>query len=153
MPAPVWYALSVKQPWAALLVTGIKAVEVRTWDTRHRGPVLIHASRNPDPRPDGWAHVTTPAVRRLAETTGGIIGVAELVDCVVYPTPELFAADAERHRNPPAWFAPPRLFGFAFAHPRPLPFRPLAGKTFFFPVPGVIITAPEEGEPRPQGRG
>ncbi|MEO2092303.1 MAG: ASCH domain-containing protein [Gemmataceae bacterium] len=146
MPAPVWYALSVKQPWAALLVAGIKAVEVRTWDTRRRGPVLIHAARNPDPRPDGWAHVTTPAVRRLAETTGGIIGVAELVDCVTYPTPSAFAAAAPRHLNPPAWFAPPRLFGFAFAHPRPLPFRPLPGKTFFFPVPGVIITAPETSE-------
>jgi hypothetical protein len=26
----VWYALSVKQPWAALLAAGVKTVEVRT---------------------------------------------------------------------------------------------------------------------------
>ena len=70
-------------------------------------------------------------------------GVAELVGSVKYPGPAAFAADTDRHRNPPGWFAPPRLFGFEFARPRPLPFRPLPGKTFFFPVAGVIIAAPE----------
>lgn len=138
-----WVALSVKQPWAALLVAGVKTVEVRTWGTRRRGPVLIHASRIPDDRPDGWALVTDPAVRTLAETVGGIVGVAELGGCVEYPTAERFAADRPRHHNRPDWFVPPRLFGFEFLYPRPLPFRRLPGSTFFFPVPGVTITPPE----------
>lgn len=140
---PAWVALSVKQPWAALLVAGLKTVEVRTWPTRRRGPVLIHASRLPDDRPDGWALVTDPAVRTLAELAGGIIGVAELTDCLEYSTPEPFAADAARHHNRPDWFVPPRLFGFEFRHPRPLPFRRLTGSTFFFPVPPVTIVPPE----------
>jgi hypothetical protein len=35
--------LSVRQPWAWLLVQGIKTVENRTWRTNYRGPLLIHA--------------------------------------------------------------------------------------------------------------
>lgn len=143
-----WVALSVKQPWAALLVGGVKAVEVRTWGTRRRGPVLIHAARIPDDRPDGWGLVTDPTVRTLAALAGGIIGVAELTGCVAYDTPEQFAADVPRHHNRPGWFAPPRLFGFEFAHPRPLPFRRLPGSTFFFPVPGVTIDPPENDDSR-----
>jgi len=36
--------LSVRQPWADLLVRGIKDVENRTWDTKYRGRLFIHAS-------------------------------------------------------------------------------------------------------------
>lgn len=36
--------LSVKQPWATLLLEGVKSIESRTWATRYRGPLLIHAS-------------------------------------------------------------------------------------------------------------
>ena len=51
------YALSIKQPWAALLVAGIKTVEIRRWPTNRRGRILIHAARIPDPRPEAWALV------------------------------------------------------------------------------------------------
>ena len=37
-------ALSVRQPWAHLIVTGIKRVENRFWETPYRGPLLIHAA-------------------------------------------------------------------------------------------------------------
>lgn len=40
--------LSVKQPWASLIVMGLKDVENRTWTTRHRGRLIIHASKSPD---------------------------------------------------------------------------------------------------------
>jgi hypothetical protein len=36
--------LSVKQPWAELIARGDKSVELRTWPTNYRGPLLIHAS-------------------------------------------------------------------------------------------------------------
>lgn len=39
-------ALSVRQPYAWLIVNGIKDIENRTWRTGYRGPVLIHASKN-----------------------------------------------------------------------------------------------------------
>lgn len=37
-------ALSLMQPWAGLLVLGSKEVETRSWNTKHRGVVAIHAS-------------------------------------------------------------------------------------------------------------
>lgn len=40
--------LSVRQPWASLIVTGIKDVENRTWSTPYRGTIYIHASQRFD---------------------------------------------------------------------------------------------------------
>lgn len=33
-----------KQPWASLLVYGIKRIEGRSWPTQHRGRLWIHAT-------------------------------------------------------------------------------------------------------------
>src|SRR5262245_50745982 len=83
--AEVRYALSFKQPWAALLVHGLKSIEVRAWPTARRGPVLIHAARIPDERPEAWAYVTD-VVRTDAELVGGLIGAANLISCCTYRT-------------------------------------------------------------------
>ncbi len=127
-------ALSVKQPWAALILAGRKTVEVRTWPTRRRGRVLIHAGKVPDPRPEAWAHVDTDELRLAAARVGGIVGEAEVVGCRVYDAAAAFAADAGVHLNAPGWFRPPRLYGFEFRAARPLPFRPCPGQVFFFAV-------------------
>ncbi len=37
--------LSLLQPWATLVVIGAKRIETRSWDTKHRGDLLIHASK------------------------------------------------------------------------------------------------------------
>lgn len=37
-------ALSVRQPWADLIRSGVKTLEVRTWTTAYRGPLVICAS-------------------------------------------------------------------------------------------------------------
>ena len=39
-------ALSIQQPWAYLIVTGHKRIENRSWPTRHRGSLVIHAGLN-----------------------------------------------------------------------------------------------------------
>jgi hypothetical protein len=36
--------LSIKQPWAFLIVAGYKDIENRTWQTAYRGRFAIHAS-------------------------------------------------------------------------------------------------------------
>ena len=38
-------AISLLQPWASLVVMGIKKIETRNWATKHRGTILIHASQ------------------------------------------------------------------------------------------------------------
>lgn len=40
--------VSVKQPWASLIVRGVKDIENRSWSTIYRGPLLVHASLKPD---------------------------------------------------------------------------------------------------------
>jgi hypothetical protein len=37
--------LSLKQPWATLVSIGAKRLETRSWETKYRGPLLIHASK------------------------------------------------------------------------------------------------------------
>ena len=127
------YALSIKQPWAALLVAGRKTVEVRRWPTQIRGPVYIHAARLIDQRPAGWILLPTDLMS-LARLTGGLIGTAELSSCVVYRTPDGFARDVVRHLNDPAWFALPRMYGFTFRAAQPVPFVPCKGSVRFFKV-------------------
>lgn len=41
-------ALSVRQPWASLIASGRKTLEVRSWSTSHRGELLIVASKAAD---------------------------------------------------------------------------------------------------------
>ena len=40
-------ALSVRQPWASLIASGRKTIELRSWSTAYRGPVLILAGASP----------------------------------------------------------------------------------------------------------
>ena len=57
-------ALSVRQPWAHLIVEGRKRVEVRSWVDPYRGPLWIHAARASDVRAAmhfDLAHVFTGA--------------------------------------------------------------------------------------------
>ena len=39
-------ALTIKQPYASLIVEGIKDIENRTWKTNYRGRILIHAGKD-----------------------------------------------------------------------------------------------------------
>ncbi len=43
-------ALSLKQPWAELILQGKKKIEIRKWNTNFRGNFLIHSSKIPDPK-------------------------------------------------------------------------------------------------------
>lgn len=40
--------ISLLQPWASLVVLGHKKIETRSWNTKHRGPLLVHASKKDD---------------------------------------------------------------------------------------------------------
>ena len=84
-------ALTIKQPWAGLIVTGIKDVENRTWRTNYRGRILIHASKIPCSRGDLEAY-PLPALAGHIEISkyspsqfagGAIIGSVEIVDCIM----------------------------------------------------------------------
>ena len=69
--------LSIKEPWASLIVNGYKVYEFRTWKTNFRGKFLINASGSVDKeslkRFEGYDIKIKP---------GYIIGEAEITDCV-----------------------------------------------------------------------
>jgi hypothetical protein len=81
-------ALTVRQPWAWLIVHGHKPSEYRTWRTHYRGPLLIIASAalHPESVAAGFefadAHgITLPGVI----DTGGIVGTVILSDITGEP--------------------------------------------------------------------
>jgi hypothetical protein len=126
-------ALSIKQPWATLIVHGLKTIEVRRWSTPRRGRILIHAARIPDERPEAWANVPAELLS-LAKQGGGIIGEAELKGCVAYRTLETFTVDQFQHLNEPEWYVGPVMYGFVFVNPTVSPFRKYPGWMRFFSV-------------------
>jgi hypothetical protein len=118
-------ALTIKQPWATLIVTGQKDLENRSWPTSFRGPVLIHASKRKD---DDELHAFMDLAeargipRGKGNTTwgncpsGGVIGMAEIVGCV------------DRSDSP--WFVGD--WGFLIVNARPLPFFACKGALGFW---------------------
>lgn len=70
--------LTIKQPWATLIMQGYKRFEFRSWQTKYRGDLLIHAGKGIDKE----------AIKRLEKylpeelPTGKILGKVTLVDCI-----------------------------------------------------------------------
>jgi len=133
-------ALSIRQPWASLILKTGKDIENRCWPTKVRGRILIHAAKGmtraehedaiafaveairTDPRNAGAARKTT--LRDLGFAfddleRGGIIGSVEIVDCVTASASPWFVGE----------------FGFVLRDPKPLPFTPWKGRLGFFDVP------------------
>lgn len=79
-------ALSILQPWAELIASGVKKIENRTWQHAHRGPVAIHAGKGKQCYKEDanvWEQryeVRMPLVGEVA--FGAIVAVAELIACV-----------------------------------------------------------------------
>jgi hypothetical protein len=81
------YAISVHQPWAWAILHAGKNVENRTWRTRHRGPLLIHAAKNRETystqNSTRWEErfgIGLPSWEELPK--GAIVGVVDVVGCV-----------------------------------------------------------------------
>ncbi len=86
-------ALSIRQPWASLIVAGYKDIENRSWRASYRGPVLIHsAQRVADVTLEEIARRLKVAIGPLPNklARGAIIGMAEIVDCVTAHTSPWF---------------------------------------------------------------
>ncbi len=116
-------ALSIRQPWAWLIVHGGKDVENRQWATRFRGPVLIHAAKGMTKTEYNdcrdfvvreFPHIWLPPMHDL--DLGGIVGEAEIVDCV---------QDSESR-----WFF--GAYGFVLRNVRPLQFAACRGALGFW---------------------
>ncbi|SHF47904.1 ASCH domain-containing protein [Flavisolibacter ginsengisoli] len=75
--------LSFLQPWASLTVMGLKKLETRSWSTKHRGDLLIHASMGQSgallaPEPPFSKYITDFSKLPF----GAIIGKVQLTDVI-----------------------------------------------------------------------
>ena len=119
-------ALSIRQPWAWLILNAGKDIENRDWKTSYRGRILIHASKGMTHDEYENALDTRYSIAPNAGELppfhilerGGIVGSVEIVDCV------------EESESP--WFF--GRYGFVLRDPKPLPFSPVRGQLGFFEV-------------------
>ena len=132
-------ALSVSQPFADLIITGKKTIELRKWNTNFRGEFLIHAP----------IKIRTKDCKRLKinkkMVTGAIVGKATLYDVKEYDSVKKIRMDKKFH------FAGndfnKKKIGFTLKKAKqfriPIPWK---GQLGFFAVPfqkTVICLAPE----------
>lgn len=123
-------ALSIRQPWAYLIIHAAKDVENREWPTRVRGRVLIHASKTMTRAdysacalyctglPEGTMpnDFVFPSFDELKSQCGGVVGCMNIADCV--------------REHPSPWFCGP--WGFVIDAAGTLPFHPCKGMLGFF---------------------
>lgn len=129
-------AISIRQPWAWLIIHAGKDIENRDWSTNFRGRVLVHAAKGMTRAEweDGidtaqHAGVSLDVLRNGCKfdqlKRSGIIGAVDIVDCV---------QDSES-----PWFF--GKHGFVLRNPAPVPFTPWKGQLGFFDVPLSAIEA------------
>ncbi len=123
------FCLSIRQPWAWLIVKGFKDIENRSWGTKFKGPILIHASSSFDE--DTLRDVE--AVKLIEELIGrrlpmrheyprgGIVGACVLTGCLP-PNSELEMLSP--------WYTGD--YGFQLQQAIELPFLQLRGALGFF---------------------
>jgi hypothetical protein len=122
-------ALSIRQPWAWLIVHGHKDIENRDWSTPFRGQVLVHAGLTMTRAYYGQITEELGNVGMLPVSglpvyedlpRGGLVGRTRIVDCVEH--------------SPSPW-KQEGTFGFVLRDSRPIPFLPGKGRLQFFNVP------------------
>ena len=124
--------LSIRQPWADLIVRGLKTIEVRPWQVNHRGPFLIHVSNTID-----WKSANALGYEDGVESLPRkrLVAYAEIID--VFPfTRERWLETLKEH-----WVVHPLAepsFGAVLTNVRP--FRhaiQCGGNLNFFTVPAA----------------
>lgn len=115
--------LSVRQPWAWVIVNGFKDVENRNWKSDYRGELYIHASKKFDSGAVDFLRAIVSVVfgRDLPPIAqhydkGGIVGKVNMVDCVT--------------ESKSRWFQ--GKYGFVFKDSEAMPFVPCRGQLGIF---------------------
>lgn len=89
-------AISLWQPWASAIAVGLKRFETRSWPTRYRGPLLIHAAKRWTGAERAFRGTAIERLRGMPEigddlrrsflgyssVLGSIVAVANLTDCM-----------------------------------------------------------------------
>lgn len=129
-------ALSIRQPWAWLIVNGYKDIENRYWPTKYRGPCLIHAGKTMTVAEYDAAmafiewNVSADLVHQVPDKAdlprGGLVGIADVVDCVKWSDSPWFTGSGDELLGG---------FGFVLEDAKPVTFLPWKGRLGFFNLP------------------
>lgn len=124
-------ALSIRQPWAWLILNAGKDIENRDWKTPFRGRCLVHASKSGTKADyeDCLDFLADRGLDRILEIIpaidqfdrGGIVGAVDIVGCTDASDSPWFIGD----------------YGFILRNPKTLPFVPWKGRLGFFNVEGI----------------
>ena len=138
--------ITVKQPWASLIVEGIKDIENRTWKTNFRGRILIHAGQN-KLSPVRVLNEQQKAIVKsrmlwnecCLPETGAIIGSVEIVDCVINH-PSIWAEKTDLDSIHNHMFDPFYTYNWVLANPIKLDTPiPCKGKLSFWDFDETLI--------------
>lgn len=70
-------AITIKQPFASLIIEGYKEYEFRTWRTKFRGDILIHAGKGVDKKAmEKYKHLVSDC------PSGCMLGIVKITDCI-----------------------------------------------------------------------
>src|SRR3989344_7485139 len=116
-------ALSIKQPFAELILQGRKKIELRKWNTKFRGKFFIHAPKISDKK-------AMQEFNFKELPCGFIVGKAELIDVKKYKNEEEHKKDKELHLASSYWCN----FGFVLKNPERIKGISCKGKLGFFEV-------------------
>lgn len=126
-------ALTVSQPWAQLIAVRAKRIETRSWTTRYRGPIAIHAGQAvPSLDQQGpAAQAAWTVCRRPADELprGVVVATARLVHVEATDSPQLDRVLAEFGAPTEEWlgdYSPSRwawCLDDIVALPEPIPAR------------------------------
>lgn len=131
--------LSIRQPWISLILSGQKSIEVRSWSTKYRGTLWLHAARFLD---KDLCHVF--GIRSEDVERGVVIGRCQLRQCIEF-TSRSWSELRHQHLN--AGPIESKKFGWYLSDVqavRPIPF---AGKLGLMKLPSWILQTVELGSP------
>lgn len=78
-------AITIKQPWATLIALGEKKFETRSWQTKYRGPIAIHAGKSIDKEAckdrEIAAALNKHGIIISDLPTGSVVAIGELSGC------------------------------------------------------------------------
>ena len=118
-------ALSIKQPYAELILNGKKKIELRKWKTKFRGEFLIHAPKIPDKEAmNKFGFSGLPG--------GFIVGRANLIGVKIYNNEEEHKKDRNLHLASSSW----GRYGFILDDVKRVSPVPCSGKLNFFEFTG-----------------
>ncbi|MBS3141287.1 ASCH domain-containing protein [Candidatus Woesearchaeota archaeon] len=100
-------SLSIKQPWAELIMQGKKSIELRKWKTSFKGEFYVHASGNQDE--EQMKRFNLKDLPRQA-----IIGKITLVEVKKYENEQEFLKDKNKHQAEKMEFG---SYGFILENP------------------------------------